>query len=105
MTNIWAIATVIAGMTTVVTEALNSKLKPNGVWRQVMSWGVAVVLTIGLYFAGTYEFAGNPWISVPLTGIATGLVANGLYDVPTIKEWVKTFVEFFSSKNTEDKNS
>lgn len=97
--NLWVIAAAIAGFTTILTEAINQKLKPNGVWKQVISWVVSIALTVVAFFAGTYEFPGTPWVSVPLVGIAVGLTSNGFYDIPKIKEYVKLFIGFFYKKD------
>lgn len=97
-TNIWVIATAIVAFTTVITQIINEKLNPNGVWKQVVSWVVAIALTVGTYFLGTYEYAGSPWISVPLTGLVVGLVSNGVYDIPTFQGWIKGLAGFFFTK-------
>lgn len=93
--NLWVIAMSIAAFTTLVTEAIGRYFTIKGVWNQVVSWVVAIALTVATYFVGTFDFVINPWISVPAVGLAVGLVSNGLYDVPTLKGWIKTIVGFF----------
>lgn len=99
--NLWVIAMSIAAFTTLITEAIGRHFSIKGVWNQVVSWAVAIALTVATYFAGTYDLVINPWISVPAVGLAVGLISNGLYDVPTLKGWIKTAVSFFFPAKTE----
>ena len=96
----WAIATAILASTTVITEIINKKLNPNGVWKQVISWTVSIVLTVIAYFSGSYEFPGIPYITVPVTGLVVGLASNGFYDIPYVKDYVRSLTGFLIPAET-----
>ena len=94
LNSIWVIAPVILASVTVITELINSKLNPNKVWKQVISWAVSMGLTVTSYFVGTYDFGDNPWVTVIVTGLVVGLASNGFYDIPYIRDCVKSVAKF-----------
>lgn len=96
--NFWAVATLISLLTLPITSLLNSKLNPNGVWKQVIAWVTSIVLTVGSYFGGIATFNEPVWLTIPLTGIVCGLAANGIYDIPTIKEFIKKYFSLIPKK-------
>lgn len=94
----WATATGLFTITTMITGAINGRLKPNYVWKQVISWVVSIGLTIGSYFLGLITVADPVWLSLAATGFIVGLASNGFYDIKFIKEWIqKWFHEPISS--------
>jgi len=67
------------------------------IWKQVIVWGVAIVLT----FLGNLlniGFAANfPWLTTAVYGLAAGLVANGIFDIKT----VQTLLDFLKLKEVK----
>lgn len=87
--NFWATAAALGAIGTMISGAINGKLNPNKIWRQVISWVIGVGLTVGAYFLGFINVADPAWLTVTATGIIVGLVSNGEYDIPAIKEFIK----------------
>ena len=96
--NFWVVATLISVLTLPITSLLNSKLNPNGVWKQVIAWATSIVLTVVAYFGGLATFNEPIWLSIPLTGLVCGLSANGIYDIPTIKNFIKSYFSLIPKK-------
>lgn len=76
--NFWATCTLVASFVTMVTIILIKWLKPNGVWKQVISWVVSIGLTVGCYFAGIITVASPIWLTLILTGLVVGIASNGI---------------------------
>ena len=87
--NFWATAILLAGLTTPITSFLNERFNFKAKMKQVMAWIVSIVLVAGAYFLNLAQFAEPFYLTVPLTGILVGLSANGIYDIPTVKETLK----------------
>lgn len=87
--NFWATAILLATLTTPITSFLNERLNLSKIWKQVMAWVVSIVLVGGSYFLHLVEFSEPFYVTVPLTGLLVGLSANGIYDIPTVKETLK----------------
>ena len=87
--NFWATATALAAIASMIAGAINGKFNPSVVWRQVIAWVISVGLTVGGYFLGLITVADPVWLTLTATGIVVGLVSNGFYDIPAIKEWIK----------------
>ena len=96
--NFWAVAVTISALTLPISNLLISKFNPNGVWKQVISWVTSIVLTVIAYFGGLATFNDPVWLTIPLTGIVCGLSANGIYDRPTIKNFIKTYFSLLPKK-------
>lgn len=87
--NFWATAVTLGTVATTITGVINGKLQPNNIWRQVIAWLVSVVLTVGAYFLELIVVEDPVWLTLTATGLIVGLVSNGIYDVPTIKNLIK----------------
>jgi hypothetical protein len=87
--NFWATAALLGSMSTAIAGAINGKLNPNAIWRQVIAWAVAIVLTVGTYFLGLIQLANPVWLTMIATGLIVGLVSNGVYDIPFIKGFIQ----------------
>lgn len=94
--NFWAVAVLLAALTTPITSFLNEKFNLNGVWKQVVAWLVSIVLVAGSYFLNLVQFSEPFYVSVPLTGLLVGLSANGIYDIPTIKNALSKWFSGFN---------
>ena len=63
-------------------------------WKQIIVWLVSILLTVlgNLFNVGfSAEF---PWLTTIIYGLASGLVANGIFDIGT----VQTLLEFLKLK-------
>lgn len=87
--NFWATAAALGTVSTMIAGAINGKFNPSAIWRQVIAWVIAIALTVGGYFLGLVVVAEPAWLTLTATGIVVGLVSNGVYDIPAIKELVK----------------
>lgn len=96
--NFWAVATLVSLLTLPITNLLKTKLNPNNVWKQVISWTTSILLTIGAYFVGIVTFNEPIWLTIPATGIICGLCANGIYDIPVIKEFITKYFSVIPKK-------
>ena len=96
--NFWAVASLISLLTLPITSLLNSKLNPNGVWKQVIAWATSIILTVVSYFCGFATFNEPVWLSIPLTGLVCGLSANGIYDIPKIEEFINKYFSLIPKK-------
>ena len=94
----WLSATVIAAMTTSLTGVINRLLKPNGTYKQIIAWFVSIVLTVGCYFLNLITVAEPAWLTLVLTGFVVGLASNGIYDIPTIRNWVNAWFSNLAPK-------
>ena len=92
--NFWATVTVLVGLVMTITNAINNRFTINRTWKQVVSWAVSIILTVGTYFLGLTTVGNPTWLSLILTGLAVGLVSNGVYDIEAIKELVKKLTAF-----------
>lgn len=67
-------------------------IKENWV-KQLISWVLAIALTLGFYFGKLLYFAENNgdqhsiWMVV-FCGLFVGLISNGIYDIPAIKAFL-----------------
>ena len=55
------------------------------IWKQIIVWLVAIALTVlgNLFNIG---FASDfPWLTTIIYGLASGLVANGIFDIGTVQ--------------------
>lgn len=96
--NFWLIATSISAITLPITTMINSKFNVNNVWKQIIAWSTSIILTILSYFLGLITFNEPTWLTVPLTGLVCGLSANGIYDIPTIKNFINNYFKLIPLK-------
>lgn len=96
--NFWATATILASMSTSLTGVVNHLLNPNRIWKQVIAWLISIALTIGGYFLNVITVADPIWLTLALTGVFVGLASNGIYEIPVIKKWVKSWLPYKEAK-------
>ena len=85
----WYVAPIIVAVTTSVTGFLNQWFKVEQNWlKQVMSWGVASVLSVVSWLLGLITFGTPTWVGVVALCVVTGLSSNGFYDISVIKSFV-----------------
>lgn len=84
----WATCAMLSSITVIIAGYFNALLNTNKIWKQVVSWVISIILTVGGYFAGTITLNEPVWLTIILTGIIVGLSSNGIYDIPKIKELI-----------------
>ena len=87
----WYMAPILMVATTSIAGLLNGWIKPNAIWKQVIAWVVGAALSVGAYFAGLVQIGEPQWLGVVMLGIVVGLSSNGLYDIPTIKNFITSW--------------
>ena len=97
--NFWATCTMLSSITVVITGYINTLLKTNSIWKQVVSWITSIVLTICGYFAGIVFLNEPVWLTIIFTGIIVGLSSNGIYDIPKIKSFINNITKKIPSLN------
>jgi membrane protease YdiL (CAAX protease family) len=105
--NFWATATVLASLTVALTAFLNSKINPNKVWKQIISWIVGIGFTVGGYYLGVVNMQEPVWLSMVCTGILVGLESNGIYSIkgikPLVNGWFTTIANIPNAVEEEKK--
>ena len=87
---------IMAALVIIASEFLSRLTKLDGVWAQVQSWCVSVVLAAIVGYLGIGIFPIVSWFSTLVYGLLIGLVANGIFEIPitkTILEWLKARIK------------
>ena len=80
----------------VVTEFLKRFIKPpSGLFTQVLSWGIGLVLTFIFWLIGLGFLAGISWWMMLIYGLGASLVANGIFDIG----FITSIFDWFFKKN------
>jgi len=88
----WYVAPIIMTMTVTITGTINGKFKiVNGIWPQIVSWVVATLLSVASWFFGFITMGEPVWVGVVMLCVVVGLSSNGIYDIPTIKNFVDSW--------------
>lgn len=88
----WWIAAILVTLTTTITGTINQGLRINKTWlKQLISWIVSAGLSVGTWAMEITVFADPIWLSIVCLTIVIGLASNGLYDIPTIKNFISTW--------------
>jgi len=106
--NFWATCITLGAIAVPVSAYINAKLKTNQVWKQIVAWLVSFALTVATYFLGVININEPAWLSIIFTGLVVGLSSNGIYDIKTIKNFVKGWIETLNNipqqvENNKDK--
>ena len=80
---------VLAPIIVLVTEFIKTNLKISN--SQIISWIVAVVLSGVGWLLKLGMFAGVEWYWILIYGFASGLVANGIFDITIIQGILNLF--------------
>lgn len=101
--------TIIAAVVVFLVQTVNKVVLVKQAWvKQLISWLFSLGLTVAFYFAGllyfsTIEVGSQMSITMLIfCGIFTGLVSNGIYDIPAIKAFLDMI--FKMPKFDEDGN-
>lgn len=85
----WYIAPLLMAATVSLTGIINGAFKiDKGFWPQLVSWLVGAALSVVAWALQLVEFGEPIWLGVVMLAIVTGLSSNGVYDIPTIKDFV-----------------
>ena len=68
------------------------------IWKQVIVWLVAIALTILGNLLNIGFAAEFPWLTTIVYGFASGLVANGIFDIGTV-QGILTFLKLKEKKD------
>ncbi len=86
----------IVAATVTVTEFIKNLIGTDNFASQAVSWLTGIVITMIGWWAGFGFLAEvEVWYSALLWGIGASLAANGVFDVPIIKEVIKAIVKLF----------
>lgn len=87
--NFWWIAPILMSITVVFTGAINNTFNiTNAVIKQVISWIIGSLLSVGSWAIKLITFGEPIWLGVIMLCIVVGLSSNGIYDIPSIKKWI-----------------
>ena len=85
----WYMAPILASLTITITGAINGKFNiTKGIWPQIVSWIVGAILSVGAWFLSFVQVGEPTWLSVIALCAVVGLSSNGVYDIPSIKEFI-----------------
>lgn len=84
----WAVVASLSSATVFLAGAVNGKFTIKGVWAQVVAWVVALLLTAGAWQLDLIGLAPNDWLNALAVAAAVGLSANGIYDIPVMRQFV-----------------
>ena len=85
----WYIAPILVALTTSITGFVNQLFKiENATAKQVVSWIVGALLSIGAWGFGFITLSEPTWLALVALAFVVGLSSNGLYDIKAIKNWI-----------------
>lgn len=76
---------------TVVTQFVKSKIKSEGFWTKLLSWAVAAGLSVCGWFLHLGIFEGVAWYWMLCYALASGLVANSIFDLGIVTGIINLF--------------
>ena len=95
-TDFWYMASSLSAVTVFIAGLINSKFNiVNGFWPQLVAWITGSVLSVAAWFFGLVAVGEPTWVAVIVLCGVVGLSSNGIYDIPTIKNFVD---KLFASK-------
>ena len=95
-TDFWYMASSLSAVTVFIAGLINGKFNiVNGIWPQLVSWITGSVLSVGAWFFGLVAVGEPTWVAVIVLCGVVGLSSNGIYDIPTIKNFID---KVFASK-------
>jgi sterol desaturase/sphingolipid hydroxylase (fatty acid hydroxylase superfamily) len=75
----------IAAVTVFVSGFINTLFKiTKKIGKQIVAWLVAIILTVVGNLLNLGFMSEFPWLTTLAYGFAAGLVANGMFDIPTV---------------------
>lgn len=87
--NFWYMAPILASLTVTIAGAINKKFTGiKGFWKQFVAWAVGSVLSVGAWLLGLVQLGEPTWVSAIALCAVVGLSSNGIYDIPTVHNWI-----------------
>ena len=88
----WWVAPILVTMTTALAGLINQGFKVPYAWlKQLISWVLGAGLSCGAWGLKLITFGDPVWLGVVSLCLVVGLASNGIYDIPTIKNWISTW--------------
>lgn len=88
----WYVAPILVTLTTAIAGLINQGCKVNKAWlKQLISWIIGSGLSVGAWALKLITFGNPVWLGVVCLCIVVGLSSNGIYDIPTIKNWINSW--------------
>ena len=88
----WWVAPILVTLTTALAGLINQGLKVQKGWlKQLISWLLGAGLSVGAWALKVVTFGNPVWLGVVCLCLVVGLSSNGVYDVPTIKNWINSW--------------
>ena len=88
-TDFWYYAPILSALTVTATGAINGKFNiTKGIWPQIVSWIVGIVLTLAGWFLNLVPLGEPTWLALVCLCAVVGLSSNGIYDIPFIQNLV-----------------
>ena len=81
---------ILSGLVVIVSEYLSRYTKADGKWARLQSWGVAIILGIFGTWLNIGIFEDMSWKGGALIGAISGLTANGVFSMESIKMILET---------------
>lgn len=96
----WWVAPILASLTVALAGVINNLFKiTKGIWPQLVAWVVGAGLSIAAWALKLIAFGDPVWLGIICLCVVVGLSSNGIYDIPTIKNFVDNM---FKKKETEN---
>ena len=88
----WYIAPMLMTVTVALSGFINQGFKINKSWfKQLISWIIGASTSVAAWALDMITFGDPVWLGVVALAIVVGLSSNGLYDIPTIKNWINSW--------------
>lgn len=93
----WYIAPMLMTITVAFSGLINQGFEIKKSWiKQLISWGIGAGVSVAAWSLNMITFGNPVWLGVVALAIVVGLSSNGIYDIPTIKNWINSW---FVKKN------
>lgn len=88
----WYITPMLMTVTVALSGLINQGFKINKSWlKQLISWVIGAGTSVAAWALNMITFGDPVWLGVVALAIVVGLSSNGLYDIPTIKNWINSW--------------
>jgi hypothetical protein len=79
----------VAAVTVFLAATVNTLFKITGFWKQVIAWGISIILLFAGNLLNLGFMAQLTWLNTLIYGVAAGFIANGIFDIEFIKSILK----------------
>ena len=88
----WWVAPILVTLTTALAGLINQGCKVKQGWlKQLISWLLGAGLSVGAWAIKMVTFGDPVWLGIVCLCVVVGLSSNGVYDIPTIKNWINSW--------------